>query len=126
MKRIANVASRIALALVLAAALTPVGASAQDEAKAADDGPRVIEVTILGMSCPFCAYGAEQKLKKLDGVADLDIVLKTGLATLTLDDDADVPNEKLIDAVEDAGFEVARITRNFESRYGDYDAKDGA
>ncbi|MFV2008131.1 MAG: heavy-metal-associated domain-containing protein, partial [Longimicrobiales bacterium] len=69
-------------ALALGLALTPAGVSAQDQAAAAHDGPPQIEITILGMSCPFCAYGVEKKLKKLDGVADLEIVLETGLATL--------------------------------------------
>lgn len=91
--------------------------SAQQESAVSEDSARQIEVTILGMSCPFCAYGVEQKLKRLDGVEELDVVLETGVATLTLRDDADAPNEEIIEAVKDAGFEVAKITRNFESEY---------
>lgn len=86
--------------------------------------PRQIKVTILGMSCPFCAYGVEQKLKKLDGVEDLDVQLGTGIATLTLEEGADVSNETLKKTVEVAGFEVAGITRNFDSEYTEIVGKD--
>ncbi len=109
-----------AAALVIAAPAT----WAQEEAAAAPENKsRQIEVTVLGMSCPFCAYGLEKKLKKLDGVEDLEIVLQTGLATITLKDDADISNDLLKKAVKDAGFEVAKVTRNFESEFADFDRK---
>ena len=88
-------------------------------AKSDVEQPRQIEVTILGMACPFCAYGVEQKLKRLDGVVQLEVVLETGVATLTLEEDADSSNELLQKTVKDAGFEVAKITRNFESEFPD-------
>jgi copper chaperone CopZ len=114
----------MALALTGALAFTTTGATAQDMATA-DDGPRVIEITILGMVCPFCSYGVQQKMKKVDGIADLDIDLDKGLATLTLADNGDASNELLIRTVKDAGFEVATITRNFESEFPDYDKEAG-
>ncbi|MFB6368104.1 MAG: heavy-metal-associated domain-containing protein [Gemmatimonadota bacterium] len=83
----------------------------------------MIQVKILGMSCPFCAYGAEQKLKKLDGVKNLEVELKSGVATLTMKEGADAPNEKLKQLVEDAGFEADAIVRNFESEYEDWRPK---
>ncbi|MGH7556719.1 MAG: heavy-metal-associated domain-containing protein [Gemmatimonadota bacterium] len=97
----------------------PAGLAAQQTEGVQQPAPRQIEVTILGMSCPFCAYGVEQKLKKLNGVEDLDVQLKTGVATLTLEEGDDVSNETLKKTVEDAGFEVAGITRNFDSEYPD-------
>lgn len=111
-----------AAALALAASLAAPAVAAQEQPAAVQEGePREIEVTILGMSCPFCAYGVEQKLKRLEGVTDLTVELSTGLATLTLEDDADVSNEVLVQTVEDAGFEVAKIERNFESEFPDFD-----
>ena len=107
------------LAFALGAAAPAL--SAQEESTVPEDSTRQIEVTILGMSCPFCAYGVEQKLKRLDGVEELDVVLETGIATLTLRDGADASNEAIIDAVEDAGFEVAKIERNFESEYAAFE-----
>ena len=110
----------VAAASVIAAPVT----WAQEEAAAAPENmSRQIEVMVLGMSCPFCAYGLEQKLKKLEGVESLEIVLQTGLATVTLKDDADISNDLLKKTVKDAGFEAAKITRNFESEFADYDRK---
>ena len=86
--------------------------------------PRQIEITILGMSCPFCVYGVQQKLQRLDGVAELEVVLETGIATLRLEEDADISNELLDDTVEDAGFEVAKIVRNFESEFPDLEVNE--
>ena len=110
----------VALAFVLGVA-APTMLAQQDAAAQAQE-PRQIQVTILGMSCPFCAYGVEQKLKRLDGVEDLEVVLSTGLATLTLEEEADLSNELLLETVKVAGFEAAKIVRNFESEFADYDA----
>ncbi len=109
----------VALAFALGAAAPTV--LAQHEAAAQEHAPRQIQVTILGMSCPFCAYGVQQKLQRLEGVEDLKVELSTGLATLTLEQDVDVPNDLLLETVKDAGFEVAKIVRNFESEFPDFD-----
>ncbi len=110
-----------AAALALAVSLAAPAVAAQEQPAVQEGEPREIEVTILGMSCPFCAYGVEQKLRRLEGVTDLTVELSTGLATLTLEDDADISNEVLIRTVEDAGFEVAKIERNFDSEFPDFD-----
>lgn len=104
-------------ALAVAALLVPAAAFAQEVE--AETEPRRIEVTILGMSCPFCAYGVEQKLKRVEGVEDLEVDLKTGIATLILAEGADVSNATLKETVEEAGFEVAAIERTFESEHPD-------
>lgn len=109
----------LAIAFVLGMAAPRL--AAQEEAATPETPLRQIEVTILGMSCPFCAYGVEQKLKKLDGVEDLEVVLETGLATLTMGEGADISNQLLQETVKDAGFEVAKIARNFESEYPDFE-----
>ncbi len=110
-------ALRTTAALVLAIGVAAPELAAQQQAEAEAPEPRQIEVTILGMSCPFCAYGVEQKLKKLEGVEDLEVVLETGIATLTLEDGADLSNDLLKETVKKAGFEAAKIVRNFESAF---------
>ncbi len=121
------------LALAVGFALTPAAvyaqeqeASSQQEEAVPEEQPRQIQVTILGMSCPFCAYGVEQKLKKLDGVVELTVVLETGLATLVMEEGADVSNATLRETVKDAGFEAAKITRTFESEYPAFTSSEGA
>ncbi len=120
MKRLSTVLSLALAVTILTPAVTPYqDALAQEGAAANVEQPREIQLTILGMSCPFCAYGVRQKLKKLDGVAELEVVLETGIATLKLEDDADLSNELLEKTVVKAGFEVSKIARNFESEFPD-------
>ncbi len=120
------------LALAAGFALTPAVSYAQEQEAASQEEatpqeqPRQIQVTVLGMSCPFCAYGVEQKLKKLDGVVELTVELASGLATLVMEDGADVSNDVLRKTVEDAGFDAAKITRNFESEYPEYASNEGS
>jgi len=111
--------------LAFALSLAAPAAYGQEPAQVQNDGPRQVEVTILGMSCPFCAYGVQQKLKKLDGVTELEVVLETGLATLRLEEDADISNALLQETVKDAGFEVAKISRSFESEFPAYEPGNG-
>ncbi len=120
MKRLPTIlALAFALSLLAPAVVEQQQATAQEPTAVNVEQPRQIEVTILGMACPFCAYGVEQKLKRLDGVVQLEVVLETGVATLTLEEYADSSNELLQKTVKDAGFEVAKITRNFESEFPD-------
>ena len=114
-------AFRKVITLAFALSLAAPAVYGQERARGPNDEPRQIEVTILGMSCPFCAYGVQQKLKKLDGVTELEVVLETGVATLRLGEDVDISNELLQETVKAAGFEVAKISRNFESEFPDYE-----
>ncbi len=114
------------LALAIGFALTPAAVYAQEQEATPQEQPRQIQITVLGMSCPFCAYGVEQKLKKLDGVVELTVELASGLATLVMEDGADVSNDVLRKTVEDAGFDAAKITRNFESEYPEYASNEGS
>lgn len=118
------------MALVVFGLVLPASIAAQEARAEAmqevEQDARTIEVEILGMSCPFCAYGVEQKLKRLDGVEDLEVELKTGITTLSLADGADISNETLKETVEEAGFKVAEIRRSFESEHPDLeDGDDG-
>lgn len=110
------------LAALCALVLAAPAAGQQDTARRAGppDSGRVVRVLILGMSCPFCAYGVEQKLKKLDGVEELKVELKSGVATLRLEEGADLSNETLKETVDDAGFEAAAIVRSFDSEFEDW------
>lgn len=122
MRKVGALALTLTVGFALAPGTLPAQeAGAEKEATAeAQEQPRQIQVKILGMSCPFCAYGAQQKLKKMDGVKELEVQLETGMATLILEEGADVPNERLRKVIDRAGFEVAEIRRNFESEYPDW------
>lgn len=68
-----------------------------------------VTISVNGLACPFCVYGLEKKLKKVDGVESVEIDLKTGKAVLTLEK-GKAPN--LADfrtAVKKAGFTAGEI-----------------
>ncbi len=81
-------------------------------ARAQDDkiieNPDVI-IEVAGLSCPFCAYGIEKRLKKIDSVDELSVLLEEGKVQLKLKEGATVSEERLQQAVADAGFEARSI-----------------
>ena len=72
-------------------------------------------VRVDGLSCPFCAYGLEKKLKQLDNVQKVVIDLEKGLATITLDEKGTLPEDVIRKKVEQAGFTPKEITYSEES-----------
>lgn len=69
-----------------------------------------IKVEVNGLACPFCAYGLEKKMKKLEGAKDIHIFLKEGYAVMNVPANK-VPTEKeLKSLVADAGFETRKVT----------------
>lgn len=75
---------------------------------AADGGPE-ISVKVDGMSCPFCAYGMEKKLKKLDGIRDLKIQVDKGVATLAFKQGATIDLDDIQARIRKGGFTPTQI-----------------
>jgi len=69
-----------------------------------------VRIKVNGLACPFCAYGLEKKLKKLDGVGEVKISLNKGMATLDNKDNQSIEFENLTSVVKDAGFSATEIT----------------
>jgi len=69
-------------------------------------------IQVDGLSCPFCAYGLEKNLKKVNGIESVDIDMKTGKATVIIKSDMQVDNQALRQAVKKAGFTARGITRD--------------
>ena len=40
-------------------------------------------VVVEGMSCPFCAFGVEKRLKKVRGVGSIEVNMGVGSASMT-------------------------------------------
>ncbi|WP_456427325.1 heavy-metal-associated domain-containing protein [Rhodocaloribacter sp.] len=82
------------------------------EARAQDDkrleNPDVI-VEVGGLACPFCAYGIEKRLKKLDEVAELSVLLEEGKVELKVKEGAKISEASIRKAVADAGFEAKSV-----------------
>jgi len=70
---------------------------------------RKIVLPIQGMTCASCANHVARALKKVPGVAEAQVNLATEKATVTFENGA-VPLQDLIQAVRDAGYDVATET----------------
>ena len=76
----------------------------------AQAGEKII-VRVDGLSCAFCAYGLEKKLKELKGVEKVEINLKEGKVSLTLKEGETLKDETVKKAVKDSGFTPRDINR---------------
>lgn len=68
-----------------------------------------IRIRVDGLSCPFCAYGLEKKLLKIEGVNAIEISIDDGVALLTLDKGTEIAEETIRKEVKDAGFTPREI-----------------
>jgi len=71
---------------------------------------KYVKVEVDGLACPFCAYGLEKKLKKIEGQQDLFIEIQEGYATFNVPAGSEITKEKLNKIVEDAGFTARKAT----------------
>jgi len=69
-----------------------------------------ISIRVDGLSCPFCAYGLEKKLKRLEGAEKIHIDIDLGIAHIQLHEGKKIEEKDLKKAVEDAGFSAREIT----------------
>jgi len=72
-------------------------------------GQKVVVVRVDGLSCPFCAYGLEKKLKNMEGVDKVEIRIDKGIAIVTMKEGQSVNLEKVKEAVKKAGFTPRKI-----------------
>ena len=99
----------IIISLLLAASvLFGQGKSAEEKADKIYQGGQII-LQVDGLSCPFCAYGLEKKLKSLKGVATLDIKINQGLIFLTLKGNSSLRYSQIRKKVNEAGFTLKEI-----------------
>lgn len=75
---------------------------------------RSATVGINGMTCSMCARGTEETLKRLDFIDTMWVDLNSLEAHITFKKNADVPIEKIIESIEDAGFSVRDIIAAFD------------
>ena len=66
--------------------------------------PQTYALQVDGLACPFCAFGIEKQLSKIDGVDELDTDIKAGVVLLTMKDGVLLDETVAEQAVERAGF----------------------
>ena len=62
------------------------------------------------MSCPFCVYNVEKKLRALDGVSSAEVDLEQGRARVEMRPGGGADRQQLRQAIIDAGFTPGAIT----------------
>ncbi len=81
--------------------------------------PPAYKLRVDGLACPFCAYGIEKQLSKLEGVARIDVDIEKGTVMVKLNEGATLDEATAKAAVKRAGFTL----RTFE-QVEDVAAKD--
>lgn len=70
-----------------------------------------IEMTVNGLVCGFCAQGIEKTLRKNAATEDVLVSLENRLVAVATKSGADIPDEVLRKALQDAGYDVKAIAR---------------
>lgn len=63
---------------------------------------RTVTLKVKGMSCPLCAGAVEKQLRKIPDVRNVKVHLSKAMATVVADES--VADERIFEAVREAGF----------------------
>ncbi len=63
-----------------------------------------VQVKLDGLVCTFCAYNLEKKLKRIEAVEDLKILVNAGLAEFKIKEGKSIDVDEIKKAVRDGGF----------------------
>jgi len=66
--------------------------------------PARVQVKLDGLVCTFCAYNLEKKLKRIESVEDLKILVNAGLAEFKIKEGKSIDVDEIKKAVKDGGF----------------------
>lgn len=68
---------------------------------------KIIEIPIEGMSCMSCVANVKQTLSKIDGVQEVNVILKDKKATVKYDSDK-VTSEQLVASINKIGYTAGK------------------
>lgn len=89
-------AGKRTIAILIVLALPPI-VSAEEE-------KHVYTLQADGLACPFCAYGIEKQLGRIDGIESISTDVKSGTVTITTQSGATLDEADANHAVDKAGF----------------------
>ncbi len=72
-----------------------------------------IILRIDGLACPFCAFGLEKKLKKLEGYRSIKVFINEGKVNIGWKQDKPLKLPAIYAAVKAAGFTIRNIKGDF-------------
>lgn len=64
-----------------------------------------------GLACPFCAYGIEKHLGRIEGVASVETDIESGTVTVTMEPGASLSEADAERALDNAGFTLRGFRR---------------
>lgn len=96
--------------MMLRAAIVTLMLGATFAAQGQDANGAVYRLSVDGLACPFCAYGIEKQLSKIEGVEEIDTNIGTGTVLITMVNGAKFDEQTARQAVEAAAFTL----REFE------------
>ncbi len=91
-------------ASLLIAFLLPVSATGAESSA-------VYTLQVDGLACPFCAYGIEKQLNRIDGVEFVETDVKSGTVVVTMKPGATLDKADTNRAVEAAGFSMRELRK---------------
>jgi copper chaperone CopZ len=74
-----------------------------------------IELTVNGLVCGFCAQGIEKTLRRNAATDDVFVSLENRLVAVATKPGADIADDVLRKALQDAGYDVKAIARTDRS-----------
>jgi len=95
--------------LILGLSVVPQVHAQDNPSKHKIENPDVT-IAVNGLACPFCAYGLEKKLSKIEGVEEVDVEMEEGQVHLKLKYGKIVTEETIVKTVKDAGFTPTKIS----------------
>ncbi len=69
------------------------------------------QLGVDGVACPFCVYGIEKQLSKLEGIELIETDIQKGLVILIMGDGSTLSEAAISDAVTKAGFSLRSFTQ---------------
>lgn len=71
----------------------------------------IVEVSVKGMVCSFCAQGIEKKFKSEPSVEKVDVILEHHRVSLVLKEGQQLSDASISTILKDAGYAVEKVVR---------------
>lgn len=71
---------------------------------------KTLTAQVDGMTCPSCAASVEREVKKIKGVSDVSINIRSGKVEIIFKDDQTPSEENIIQAIKKAGYKLVSIS----------------
>lgn len=71
----------------------------------------IVNVTVNGMVCDFCAQSVLKVFEKNEGVENIDIDLDTGIVAIHMKDGAEITDAEIEKNIDYSGYGLVKIER---------------